>query len=73
MAAVLALLLVVPGSLMVMSLMVIAWTILFVLLHVIGEIARPMRDHVRARAQRAEARRVDAVEVPLVLPEPVAA
>jgi len=72
MAAVVALLLVIPGSLMVMSLIVIAWTILFTVLHVIGELARPMRDYVRARAQRSEARRIDTFEAPLVLPEPAA-
>jgi fatty acid desaturase len=69
MAAVLALLLIVPGSLIVMSIFMIAWTFLFTVLHVIGELARPMRDHARARAQRSEARRVDAVKVSLVLPE----
>jgi hypothetical protein len=71
MAGVLALLLVVSGSLFAMAALAIAWTALFACVHVIGELARPIRDRAKARARRSEACRVDAVEVPLILPGPV--
>jgi hypothetical protein len=54
MAGVLALLLVVPGALIAMPLGAVAWTALFACLHLMGELARWLREHLRTRAEDAE-------------------
>ena len=68
MAAVVALLLLVPGSLLVIALLAVAWTALFVCLHVVAEIIHPLRARIYVRVRRAETARIEAVELPLISP-----
>ena len=54
MAAFLALVLIVPGSLFVMGALAIVWTALFASLHVVSEVVSTLRSQVRSRVQRAK-------------------
>lgn len=69
MAGVLALVLLVPGSLLVVGAMAIVWTGAFVIAHAAGVIASGARAAVRQRIPRRAGPAVPVVELPVVLPK----